>query len=126
MDGTIDFPDTDLLPGDDRNMPYFIVADDAFAWRTWLMKPFSGRNNAQQCIFNYRLSRGRRVVEKVFWILANRFRCLLTTMAQEPHSVTTVVLACVTLHNIIRTHYWAGHKGLADEEDNNHRQVPGV
>ena len=44
MDETIGFPDTDPQPGDDRDMPYFIVADDAFALRTWLMKPFSGRN----------------------------------------------------------------------------------
>ena len=47
-------------------------------------------------------------------------------MALEPHNVTSVVLACVTLHNIIRTHSRAGHQGLADEEDNNHRQVPGA
>ena len=44
MDGTIGFPDTDRLPGYDRDMPYFIVGDDAFALKTWLMKPFSGRN----------------------------------------------------------------------------------
>ena len=55
---TIGFPDADPLPGDDRNMPYFIVADDVFALSTWLMKPFSGKNlNNQQYIFKYRLSR---------------------------------------------------------------------
>ena len=37
----------------------------------------------------------------------------------------SVVLACVTLHNIIRTHYGADHQGLAYDEDNNHRHVPG-
>ena len=31
MDGTMDIPDADLLPGDDKGMPYFIVPDDAFA-----------------------------------------------------------------------------------------------
>ena len=44
MDGTIGFSDAELLPGEDRDMPYFKLADDAFALRTWLMKPFSGRN----------------------------------------------------------------------------------
>ena len=34
IDGTIGFPDADLMPGDDRDMAYFIVADDAFALRT--------------------------------------------------------------------------------------------
>ena len=33
----LDFPDP--LTGDDRDMPYFIVANDAFALRTWQMKP---------------------------------------------------------------------------------------
>ena len=50
------------------------------------------------------------MAENVLRILANRFRCLLTTMAQEPHNV----LACVTLHNIIRTYYLVDHQGLAD------------
>ena len=44
LDGTIGFPDADTLPGEDRDMSYFIVPDDAFALRIWLMKPFSGRN----------------------------------------------------------------------------------
>ena len=79
----------------------FIVADDAFALRTWLKKPFSGRNlNDPQCIFNYRLSRATGVVENTLGIWANRFRCLLTTMAQELHNVKFVVLACdLVQHN---------------------------
>ena len=81
MDGTIGFPDTDLLPGDDRDMPYLIVADNTFALRTWLMKPLSGRNLNDQHIFNYRLSKARQVLENMFGILANCFRCLLNTMA---------------------------------------------
>ena len=43
-DGTIGFPDAEPLPGDDKDMPYFIAADDAFALRLWLMKPHSQRN----------------------------------------------------------------------------------
>ena len=31
MDGAMGFPDADSLPFDDKCMPYFIVADDAFA-----------------------------------------------------------------------------------------------
>ena len=40
MDGTIGFPNAELLPAGDRGMPYFVVVDDAFALRTWLIKPF--------------------------------------------------------------------------------------
>ena len=113
MDVTIGFPDAEPLPGDDTDMPYFIVADDTLALRTWLMKPFSGRNlNDQQHIFNYRLSRARLVVQNVFGVLANRFRSLLTTMDMEPNNITSKVLVCMTVHNIIRKCYQADHQGV--------------
>ncbi len=81
-DRTIGFPPEDPLPKDDRMMPYFILGDDAFALKTWLMKPFSQRNMTdEQRIFNYWLSRDQRIVENSFGILANRFqyitRCLI-------------------------------------------------
>ena len=40
VDETIEFEDADPLPGDGRDMPYFIVADNALGLRTWLIKPF--------------------------------------------------------------------------------------
>ncbi|KAH3843207.1 hypothetical protein DPMN_116718 [Dreissena polymorpha] len=39
--GLIGMPEATPLPGDDRPIGYYIIADDAFAMRTWLMKPFS-------------------------------------------------------------------------------------
>ena len=63
------------------------------------------------------------MVENTFRMLANCFRCVLTTVAQEPHNVTSVSLACVTVHNIIWICYRADHQGLVDEEDNDHRDI---
>ena len=63
------------------------------------MKPFSARRLPdEERIYNYRLSRARRVVENAFGIMANRFGCLLTTMSQNPETVTSIVLACCMLH----------------------------
>ena len=64
--GDINFPASQPLPSDDKDMSYFIVGDDAFALRTWMMKSFSKKNlSREELIFNYRLSRTRRIVE--YW-----------------------------------------------------------
>jgi hypothetical protein len=95
--------------------------------RAWMMKPFSNRNmsNAER-IFNYRLSWVHRIVESAFGIFAKRFRCLLTTMMQEPESVKTIVLAALCLHNMM----WLCYPGLQnldlDNEGNEHEVIPGA
>ena len=67
-------PDPAPLPGDTKNMPYFIIGDETFALRTWLMKPYSRRNMThEERIFNYQISSARRIMENAFGILANHF-----------------------------------------------------
>ncbi len=115
-DRTIGFPPEDPLPNDDRPMPYFILGDDAFALKTWLMKPFSQCNMTdEQRIFNYRLSHGRRIVENAFGILANHFQCLLSPLRQEPEMVKSIVLACVCLHNLMLMWYPGLQNVLLDQ-----------
>jgi hypothetical protein len=104
--GKIRLPPPEPLPGDDKDVPYFIIGDDAFGLKTWMMKPFGSQMLPHdERIFNYRLSRARRVVENTFGILSSRWRCLLTTLLQNPETVRTIVMACVTLHNIMRARY---------------------
>lgn len=125
--GTIRFPAPEPLPGDDRDMPYFIIGDDAFPLRTWLMKPFSTRQMTdEQRIFNYRLSRARRIVENAFGILSNRFGFLLGVVRQKPETVITMVMASCCLHNLMRTRYPGLQNALLDQEDDNHQVIPGA
>ena len=84
------------------NLPYVIVADEAFPLTDKIMKPFSARTlTPARRIFNYRLSRARRVVENAFGVLANRFRVFMSTINLEPEKVENIVLACCSLHNFL-------------------------
>lgn len=100
---TLGFPRPRPLPHDDRDVPFFIVGDDAFPLRTYLMKPYSVRFlDHDQRVFNYRCSRARRVVENAFGILASRFRCLHTCLQVTPVNAKKITKACVVLHNKLR------------------------
>jgi hypothetical protein len=59
-----------LLPNDG-----VIFGDNAFPLKTYLMKPCPGENLAyDEKIYNYRLSRGRRISKNRFGILVGQFR----------------------------------------------------
>ena len=98
---TAGLPNKEPLPNDNLDLSYHIIADDAFALREWMMKPFSNKQlGKKQQIFNYRLSRARRVTENAFGILAHRFRCLLSPLQMDETRAMMIVLGCCTLHNI--------------------------
>ena len=66
-------PPWEPLPGGDRDILYFIIGDDDFPLKEYLQKPFPHRGlTRRERIYNYHLSRARRVVENAFGILANR------------------------------------------------------
>ena len=126
-EGSLNWPDPEPIRGDDRDIPYFLVGDDAFGLREWMMKPYSLRGlSHKQRVFNYRLSRARRVVENGFGILANRWRCLLGCLNQEPLQCRKVVEGCVTLHNIIRVRNPRLQANEVDREDNDGNIIPGA
>ena len=71
----------------------------------WLVKPYSRRQlTKEERIASYRISRGRRVVENSLSIFVKRFRVLLTTMEHRPKVVRDIVLICVVLDNMLRSH----------------------
>ena len=52
---------------DGRMLPFVLVGDEAFPLKEYLMKPYPGRDlNEERRVYNYRLSRARRVIENAF------------------------------------------------------------
>lgn len=100
----LNIPSPRLLPCSNIEAPFVIVADDAFALKTYLMKPFSFRGqNRTEHIYNYRLSRARRMVESTFGLMAGRFRLLRTTIELSEENIKLCVLAICVLHNWLMT-----------------------
>ena len=94
-DGRIGFPDPAPITQGGRDVHYFILADDAFALKTWLIKPYGRRMlTREERIANYSMSKGRRVVENAFRILVSRFKVMRTTIELPPATVREVVLTC--------------------------------
>ena len=102
-DGSICLPEPKCLMQGIKPVPHVFVADDAFALKPFLMKPYPQRGlNIDQRVFNYRLSRARRISENTFGILANRWRVYYSAMQVGPTAAKSIVLATLSLHNYLR------------------------
>ena len=100
---TLKIPPPEPLPGQCKPIPFMLVADDAFPLKDYIQKPYSQAGLTQEKrIYNYRLSRARRIVENAFGILANRFRIFMTPICLSPEKVEVVTVACCCLHNFLR------------------------
>ena len=73
-DNPLNLPPPQALPGRTMPVPYLLTGDDAFSLTTYLLKPFplSGLSEEQR-VYNYRLSRMRRISENGFGILVSRY-----------------------------------------------------
>lgn len=56
-----------------------------------------------QRVYNYRLSRSRRIIENVFGIMLARFRVLRKPIHLDAEKTKKVTLACCVLHNYLMT-----------------------
>lgn len=95
-------PDSDFLPNTNSCLEYFFVGDNIFQLRQDLMKPFSGKKlTYKDAIFNYRLSRARRVVENAFGILVARWQIFRKPLNVKLENANNIILATICLHNFI-------------------------
>lgn len=102
-DKRLNLPNSEQIEHSSRCLPYVFVADDAFPLRTDMIKPYrqADLTSYEKKIFNYRLSRARRIVENAFGILASRFRIYHTQLNIEPENIEKLVMATCVLHNFL-------------------------
>lgn len=126
---SVSLPPPEFLPNSSTESPYVIVGDDAFPLKTYLMKPYPGLDQPdEKRIFNYRLSRARRVSENAFGILVSRFQIFRQPIRTSPECVTKIVLASVALHNYLRVtsrDAYAPADGNENTSSGHHRGVAG-
>ena len=105
LSNALPLPPDEPLPGTSSpNVPYVIVGDEAFPLKPYMMRPYPGKKLTQsQSIYNYRLSRARRVIENSFGILASRWRIFRRPIIADPDHIVTYTKAAVALHNFLRT-----------------------
>jgi hypothetical protein len=102
--GLLNLPKTDTIPGRDVPMPYVFVADNTFLLTDKILKPFSVdlEKGSPKRVYNYRLSRARRIVENAFGLLRSVFRVFRVPIQLNTDTAEDVILACIHLHNFLR------------------------
>ncbi|KAB7501607.1 hypothetical protein Anas_14420 [Armadillidium nasatum] len=83
--------------------PYHIIGDNAFPFSSSLMVPYKGFNdlNYSQIRFNDRLQSARMVIEHAFDLLKQRFRRLQYLEMYNIDDISSTILACCIMHNLI-------------------------
>lgn len=99
----INLPQPSAIKPNGPLLLYVLVTDEAFALNRYMMRPYprSGRLNRQKKIFNYRLSRARRVVESSFGIMAARWRIYRRPIISSISTAVKIVQATTCLHNFV-------------------------
>ncbi|KAK5648148.1 hypothetical protein RI129_003040 [Pyrocoelia pectoralis] len=90
------------------NMGQKLITNElnAFQLTHFMLRPYPGRGyavlNTSKQVFNYRLSRARRVIENTFGILAAKWRIYRKPMICDVATAENIIKATTCLHNFIK------------------------
>ena len=99
-----------------------------------MLRPYPGRYLPEnKHIFNYRLSRARRIIENTFGTLATKFRVFRRPIVALPDKVTCITKAACSPHNYLKiteASNTASNRpycppGYTDQEDRDGNFIPG-
>ncbi|XP_018402816.1 PREDICTED: uncharacterized protein LOC108779808 [Cyphomyrmex costatus] len=128
---TVSVPQARCLDNTNITIPFSLIGDEGFPLKSYLMRPFAKKNllGNEQRVFNYRLSRARRVIENAFGILVARWRVLQKALSLKLETAEVIVQAATCLHNYIITTGLSNnqylHGGIADKEGPNGEVIAG-
>ncbi len=88
-------------------MDGWLLGDNSYPLKTWLMTPYIAPTARRQRGFNRVFSSARSVIEHTFGLPKMRFRCLDRSggsLTYNPQSVSAFFVACCVLYNIALHH----------------------
>lgn len=101
--GTARLPPPRALPNSQRVLPLYLIGDAGFPMRPYLMVPYSrlNRYTPMQKIYNYRLSRARRIVECAFGLMTSKWTVFNKPLEWGVRNSEQIILAIICLHNFL-------------------------
>lgn len=129
LNGTFGFPEDAQLPGSEKILPHVIIGDEAFRLHTHIMKPYtrkSARSEKSKAIFNYKLSRARRVTENAFGLLSQVFRVFYQPIYIEPSTCDDLIVVACCLHNMLRDAFMEESGRVFQEYDSKETPVNNI
>lgn len=98
----LNLPQPVPLYQDGEPMPFVFVGDEAFPLMENFMRPYPrDRLNSEKRVFNYRLSRARRIVEATFGVLARKWYVYHKDFECKIATVDKIIKATCVLHNYL-------------------------
>lgn len=104
-----------------RPFPYYFVGDEAFSQTKNIMVPYRKATlNDVKRIYNYRQSRGRKTIECVLGMAAEKFAVLNGPIrCRDKKTVNDIIKTACVLHNYVRKHEGIEYtpKGVGENTD---------
>ena len=103
--GTLSIPNPRPITGTTQPaLPFIIFGNAAFPLKENILHPYPGKNLSEdRVVFNFRLSRARRIIENTFVVLATRWRLFRKAIISDPNKVISYTKAAIAVHNFLRT-----------------------
>lgn len=101
-EGRFNMPQNQRLPSSNTICPTFLIGDEAYPLKLYLMRPYpQSVLNDQKYHFNKYLSRARKTIECAFGITYKKWQILNKPIETKKGYAEIIIKTCCLLHNII-------------------------